>query len=128
MSAIFGVLRFDGEAVPPADVDRMGKMLAHHGPDGRGSAVEGSVAMGHCLLRVNQEDGFEAQPIRDGELLAVADARIDNREALAAEIGIAETALAEMSDSAVLLAAYRHWGDGFAQHLLGDFTFAIWDA
>lgn len=128
MSAIFGILRFDGEAVPPGDVDRMGKTLAHHGPDGRHTAVDGCMAMGHCLLRVNQEDWFEAQPIRDGELLLVADARIDNREALAAEIGIADTALGDMSDSAVLLAAYRHWGDGFAEYLLGDFTFAIWDA
>jgi asparagine synthase (glutamine-hydrolysing) len=128
MSAIFGILRFDGEAAPPGDIERMGKTLAHHGPDGRRTAAEGCMAMGHCLLRVNQEDWFEAQPIRDGELLLVADARIDNREALAAEIGIADTALGDMSDSAVLLAAYRHWGDGFAEHLLGDFTFAIWDA
>lgn len=90
--------------------------------------ADGEIALGHCLLRVNQEDWFEAQPIRDGNLVVVADARIDNREALAAAIGISDAELRDMPDSAVLLAAYRHWGEGFAEHLLGDFTFAIWDA
>jgi asparagine synthase (glutamine-hydrolysing) len=121
-------MRFDGAPIAVRDIDRMGRTLAHRGPDGTATAVEDNVAMGHCLLRVNQEDWFEEQPLRDSGLLAVADARIDNREALAAEIGITEAALREMPDSAVLLAAYRHWGEGFAEHLLGDFTFAIWDA
>jgi asparagine synthase (glutamine-hydrolysing) len=128
MSAIFGILRFDGMPVPPSEIERMGYTLTHRGPDGRRSVVEGVIAMGHGLLRVNQEDWLEAQPIRDGDLTLVADARIDNRAALAAEIGIGETDLGDMPDSAVLLAAYRHWGERFAEHLLGDFTFAIWDA
>lgn len=127
MSAIFGILRFDGEAVAPRELERMGKTLAHRGPDGRRAVAEGPVGLGHCLLRVNQEDYFEAQPIRDGAVLLVADMRLDNREALAAEIGIADAALRDMPDSAVLLAAYRHWGAELAEHLLGDFTFAIWD-
>ncbi|WEJ99710.1 MAG: asparagine synthase-related protein [Candidatus Sphingomonas phytovorans] len=128
MSALFGILRFDDEPASSRDVNRMANVLAHHGPDDRRTVVEGPVALGHCLLRVNREDWFEAQPIQDGELTLVADARIDNREALAAKIGIAEATLRDMPDSAVLLAAYRHWGDGFAEHLLGDFTFAIWNA
>jgi asparagine synthase (glutamine-hydrolysing) len=128
MSGIFGLLRLDGQPVEPRDIDRMGTMLAHRGPDGRRRAVEGGMAMGHCLMRVNREDWFEAQPIQDGDVTIVADARIDNREALAAEIGMADAALRDMPDSAVLLAAYRHWGEDVASHLIGDFAFAIWDA
>ena len=128
MSAIFGILRFDGRPVSPREIERMGNALAHRGPDGKRTVVEGSLGVGHCLLRVNQEDWNEAQPILDGEVILVADLRLDNREALAAELGIAADALDDMSDSAVLLAAYRHWGESVAEHLLGDFTFAIWDA
>lgn len=127
MSAIFGIVRFDGDAVAQRDIERMGKMLAHRGPDGRQVGVEGVMAMGHCLMRVNREDWFEAQPVREGPLTLVADARIDNRDVLAAQIGIADSDLRDMPDSAVLLAAYRHWGEDFAAHLLGDFAFAIWD-
>ncbi|QNA85049.1 hypothetical protein G4G27_14375 [Sphingomonas sp. So64.6b] len=128
MSAIFGIVRFDGDSVAQRDIERMGTILAHRGPDRRQAAVEGSAAMGHCLMRVNQEDWLEAQPVRDGVLMLVADARIDNRETLAAELGLTDAELRDMSDSAVLLAAYRHWGEDFAAHLLGDFAFAIWDA
>ncbi len=128
MSAIFGMVRFDGGPVAVREIERMGRTLAHRAPDGRHIAAEAGMGLGHCLMRVNQEDWFEEQPIRDAALTFVADARIDNREALAAEIGIAEATLGEMPDSAVMLAAYRHWGEDFAAHLLGDFAFAIWDA
>jgi asparagine synthase (glutamine-hydrolysing) len=128
MSGIFGILRFDGQPVSARELERMGKVLAFRGPDDRRSVVSDSIGLGHCLLRVNVEDWHEAQPIEDGELILVADLRLDNREALAAELGIADADLGDMSDSALLLAAYRHWGDSCALHLLGDFTFAIWDA
>jgi len=128
MSAIFGIVRFDGAPVPPREIERMGNMLAHRGPDGRRTMVGGNMAMGHCLLRVNTEDFLEAQPIQDGDLTLVADLRLDNREALAAAIGITESALCDLPDSAVLLAAYRHWGADCVDYLLGDFAFAIWDA
>ncbi|CAN5802473.1 lasso peptide isopeptide bond-forming cyclase [soil metagenome] len=128
MSAIFGILRFDGRPVSPREIERMGNALAHRGPDGKRTIVEGSLGMGHCLLRVNQEDWHEAQPILDGEVILVADLRLDNREVLAAVLGIAADALGDMPDSAVLLAAYRRWGEDLVGHLLGDFTFAIWDA
>ncbi|MGH6617535.1 hypothetical protein [Sphingomonas sp.] len=45
MSGIFGLLRLDGQPVEPRDIDRMGTMLAHRGPDGRRRAVEGGMAM-----------------------------------------------------------------------------------
>jgi len=128
MSAIFGILRFDGAPVSAREVERMGKILAVRGPDGRRSVVSDSIGLGHCLMRVNAEDWHEAQPIEDGEVTLVADLRLDNREALAAELDITEADLPDISDSALLLAAYRHWGDSCVLHLLGDFTFAIWDA
>jgi len=129
MSAIFGILRFDGGAVAASDLERMGATLRHRGPDGRKVAVEGPVGLGHCVMRVNQEDLFEAQPIRDraADLTLVADCRIDNREELAGEFGVDEAQLADLPDSALILRAYAKWGERCAEHLLGDFAFAIWD-
>jgi len=128
MSAIFGIVRFDGDAISSRELERMGNILAHRGPDGRRVSVEGPAGLGHCLLRVNREDWHEAQPLRDAGLTLVADLRLDNREDLAQRIGISADALSDMPDSEVLLAAYRHWGEDCADHLLGDFVFAIWDA
>ncbi|MEI9803356.1 MAG: hypothetical protein WDN48_01430 [Pseudolabrys sp.] len=61
MSAIFGILRFDSGAVAPRDLERMANTLAHRGPDGRKLMTSGHVGLGHCLMRVNNEDLFEAQ-------------------------------------------------------------------
>jgi asparagine synthase (glutamine-hydrolysing) len=129
VSAIFGIVRFDGADVSASDLERMGNTMAHRGPDGREVAVDGAVGLGHCLMRVNKEDMFEAQPLRDreGDLTLVADLRLDNREELAAIFGIGTAQLRDMPDSALVLRAYKTWGHHCAEHLLGDFAFAIWD-
>ncbi|MDE2595700.1 MAG: asparagine synthetase B [Sphingomonadales bacterium] len=130
MSAIFGILRFDGAPVDPADADRMARSLAHRGPDGREHLCFDSLALGHALLRVNREDRFEAQPLREPVLglSLVADMRLDNREELARDLDIDAAALAGLADSDVLLRAWCAWGETCVQRLVGDFTFALWDA
>ena len=129
MSAIFGILRLNGEEVHARDLERMGNALVHRGPDGRKFATDGPLGFGHCLMRVNQEDTFERQPLIDREagLTLVADCRIDNREELAAEFGLASADSSNLPDSAFILRAYKAWGAGCAEKLLGDFAFAIWD-
>ena len=59
--------------------------------------------------------------------MLVADLRLDNREELAAVFGMGAAELRVMPDSALLLRAYKRWGEACAEHLLGDFAFAIWD-
>jgi asparagine synthase (glutamine-hydrolysing) len=129
MSAIFGILRLDVGAVSGRDLERMGNVLAHRGPEGRKFVTDGAIGLGHCLLRVNHEDRFEAQPLRDrgADVILVADCRIDNREELAEQFGLAAADLGALPDSALILQAYKKWGEGCAEHLLGDFAFAIWD-
>ncbi|WP_067734357.1 asparagine synthase-related protein [Novosphingobium naphthalenivorans] len=128
MSAIWGLLRFDGASVAPGDLKRMGAALRAFGPDASETLSHDSIGLGHNLLIVNREDRFEAQPLHDHEsrLSIVADLRLDNREELAAELGLEGTA--NWPDSAFVAPAYRRWGEDFAAHLLGDFVIAIWDA
>ena len=103
-------------------------VMAHRGPDRRAAWNEGPAALGHLLMRVTAEDSCEAQPLADTGLTLAADARLDNREELAAQLAIAPGALAAMPDSALLLAAYKQWGEACIDRLLGDFVFAVWDA
>lgn len=129
MSAIFGILQFDGSEVAARSLRYLSDAMAHRRPDASDAVAIGSAGLGHLLTRVNREDAFEAQPLidRDAGLMLVADCRIDNRDALAAELKIGEAALDAMPDSQLILAAYRHWGEGCLEHLLGDFAFALWD-
>lgn len=129
MSAIFGMLRFDGGEVSPRQLERVGRVLAHRGPDGCRYWTNGGVGIGHRLFRINKEDRFEAQPLHDrkADVTLVADLRLDNREELASAFAIGMAELREMPDSALVMRAYQKWGAHCAEHLLGDFAFAIWD-
>lgn len=53
--------------------------------------------------------------------LVAADARLDDRARLARELDCPDI------DEAVILAAYRRWGDGCLARLGGEFAFAVWD-
>lgn len=130
MSGICGILRFDGANVAARDLERQMNAMGHLGPDRRHAWHEGSIGLAHLLMRVTQEDRFDAQPLRDeaGALTLVADLRLDNREELSKALGIDTETLRDMADSALLLRAYARWGEACVDRLVGDFAFAIWDA
>ena len=91
---------------------------------------EGSVGFGHTLLRTTDDAELEHQPFTlDGRLWVVADARIDARTDLIAELARrGEEAARTATDVELVLRAYRAWGVQSVEHLLGDFSFAVWDA
>jgi asparagine synthase (glutamine-hydrolysing) len=122
------LVRFDGAAVDPRDLARQTARLKHLGPDGVSPWTEGPVAMAQLMMRITREDGLDAQPVHDGPCTLVADARLDNREALAETLGVAAEALADLPDSALIMRAWRRWGDRAPEHLVGDFVFVVWDA
>jgi asparagine synthase (glutamine-hydrolysing) len=129
MSGIVGLWRLDGQPVARAELMRMAESLAHRGPDGGGVWNDGAVGLAHRMLRTTPESFREWLPLANatGDLILTADARIDNREELIAELGLADRPLDEISDSRLILGAYEKWGEGCPEKLLGDFAFAIWD-
>ena len=148
MSAICGFWLLHGDAQPRQVCARMLQSLAAHGPDGSSliasNALPGashSVALGHRLLRTTAEDELEAQPLtahsiatqdkeptQDATVWLVADARIDNRSELAAELALTASEVSAMADSAFVLVAWQRWGQDCVEHLVGSFAFAVWDA
>jgi len=129
VSGVCGIVRWDGGAVAAADLDRQMSALRHLGPDRSRQWMAGDAGMGALLMRTSREDAFDSQPLRDSaaDLTFVCDARLDNREHVARALGIDDAQLAGMADSALLFAAYRAWGAGCAERLIGDFVFAAWD-
>ncbi len=129
MSGIFGVLRFDGAEVTTREMEDLAQAMACRGPDGSNFTLSGQIGLGHCLMCVTVEDGFEAQPLIDRVrgLVLVADGRLDNREELAQSLGLDPESLVRLPDSALILEAYKRWGEACAERLLGDFVFAVWN-
>lgn len=128
MSAIAGLLRFDGQAVTRHELERAANALAQHGPDRSEILASGNVGLAHVLMRLTPEDRFDHQPWRgaSGALIS-ADIRLDNRDDLLARVGIAPRDAMAWADSRVLLSAWEKFGDDVWPMLRGPFAGAIWD-
>jgi asparagine synthase (glutamine-hydrolysing) len=130
MSAIFGLIHFDGRPAAARDLDLMGAALAAHGPDGNGSWTGEHVGLGQRLMCFTPEDRLERQPLvsTEGQYVLVADGRIDNRPELMHELDVQPAEAGDMPDSAFILRCYRKWGLECCRHLVGDFVFALCDS
>ncbi|HEX9820485.1 MAG TPA: asparagine synthase-related protein [Methylomirabilota bacterium] len=128
MSGIVGIVNWDGVAVDPRLLERMTAALSARGPDGQRVWLDGPVGLGHAWLRTTDAPP-EPQPLGlHGRLWIVADARLDDRAAITGQLDErGDGELAAAGDAALILHAYRRWGDDCLRHLLGDFVFAIWD-
>jgi asparagine synthase (glutamine-hydrolysing) len=129
MSAIFGLIHLDKKPVDAEELGCMGAALAIYGMEGGRQWREGAVGLGQRLLQATPQDAFEQQPLTsaEGQLCLVSDGRIDNRPELieTLKIGVPAT---ELADGAIILRAYERWESECVHHLIGTFTFALWDA
>ena len=103
--------------------------LSFRGPDEQNTWMDHSIGMGHALLRTTYESRNEKQPLSlEERFWIVADARLDAREELIAELEHkGQAANLDSPDCELVLRAYAAWGEACVDHLLGDFSFAIWD-
>ncbi len=128
MSAIAGIIRFDGGPVDRRDLERMMSTLNAHGPDRSGFHAAGPAGLGHLLMRMTPEDSFDAQPIRGGSgVVMVADLRLDNRDELIPALGLEPQRAIALPDAAIALAAWEKWGNEAWARLRGPFAMAVWD-
>lgn len=74
------------------------------------------------------EDSFDQQPLVFDDKLLVADIRIDNRDEIAAALGIGTTERQACADSELLLRAWLRWDESSLRRIAGDFAFALFDA
>jgi asparagine synthase (glutamine-hydrolysing) len=128
VTAIAGLWRLDGRPDAELQCARMLEALRMYGRDGLGTWADGEIALGRQLMRILPEDAFDRQPLHGGgDSVLVADVRLDNRDELAAALGIPRERLRALSDAAVLLAAYERWELDCFDRLVGDYALAIWD-
>ena len=131
MSGICGMINLDGAPIEPGVLKEMAQAAVHRGPDGIRYHTEGSIGLAHLALNITPEAARERQPLTSerGDLVLVADARIDNREELVRTLwGGGHLPHEPPTDAELILEAYRRWGEGCPARLIGDFAFAIWDA
>jgi asparagine synthase (glutamine-hydrolysing) len=126
MSGAFFGFHYTNQAPAESQVLKViSEAMSSWGPDGGGLYCNRSLALGANLLKVTFEDYCEVLPLVDGPHCLVARVRLDNRESLCAKLGFINQV--GLPDSRLILEAYRKFGHGCVEHLLGDWSFALWD-
>lgn len=103
--------------------------LNHRGPDGRDTISAGPIRMGHWHFWTTPEEVGERQPLELNGLpfKIVLDGRIDNRAELFTALNISLAEGLSLSDAALILYAYNHWGEECFTHFVGEFALVIFD-
>jgi len=129
VSGIFGIYQHDGAPVDPATPARLADSLAALGCDGYSQVAASGVSFGHLLMDRTLLERAPCKALFDEgrDLLFTGDLRLDNRRELSEKLEIGFDHCQQISDSELVLRAYRRWGVECSRHLLGDFAFAIWD-
>jgi asparagine synthase (glutamine-hydrolysing) len=101
--------------------------LAHRGPDGRGMFAAEGVCLGHVRLAIIDLSDAGRQPFTRDGLQLVHNGEIYNYLELRRELSAKGHVFRTDTDTEVLLAAYREWGEGCVERFNGMWAFAIWD-
>jgi len=127
MCGLCGIVELDR---PPdrETVDRWLGELAHRGPDGRGIFYDDGVCLGHLRLAILDLSDAGLQPMQDRELQLLHNGEIYNYLELRDELRAKGHSFTTGTDSEVILAAYREWGQPCVERFNGMWAFVIWDA
>jgi len=135
MCGIVGILARKTQ-IPPAVLEQATNSLAHRGPDDSGMVLLETqpepleIGLGHRRLAIIDLSPLGHQPMQDpvtGNWI-VFNGEIYNFRELRKELEAAGVEFKSHSDTEVILAAYRVWGESCLTRLGGMFAFALWDA
>ena len=125
MSGFFAVFDKAGALVGDEYRARMMDAIRDTGPDGAGTTKPRPfILLGHRKRNDTPESLSAVLPLTKGNCTLVTDLRLDNRADLLEELGGKDRG---QPDSHLLLDAYLKWGCECVTHLLGEFSFALWD-
>ncbi len=135
MCGIFGIVsQSKGECVE--SLQRAVQTLRHRGPDDCGIKVldlgpeAGEVGLAHTRLSIIDLSPLAHQPMQDpitGTWI-VYNGEIYNFRELRSQLQRKGVEFRSQSDTEVILAAYRVWGEGCLERFRGMFALGLWDA
>ena len=125
-----GIIGMFGSTIDRAQLPAMIASQSHRGPDANGTYVSptGKAALGHNRLSIIDLSDAGRQPMSDpsGRYWIVFNGEVYNYLELREELA-PHYEFRTRTDTEVLLAVYRQWGEACLDRLIGMFAFAIWD-
>lgn len=108
-------------------IQKASNAMLHRGPDGSGIFADEYMSLAHNRLSIIDLSNEALQPMFDGDLVLVYNGEIYNYIEIRGELQSRGVVFHTLSDSEVLLKAYREWGVACLDRFNGDFAFCIYD-
>jgi asparagine synthase (glutamine-hydrolysing) len=126
---IYGYFSLNEQPVEQETIETLRKANSFWGPDGDELWSNEHACLGSLIMLNTPEAIYEKQPLifDEGRKIMVANARIDNRDDLCREFEIPLSARDIFPDSFYMKLAYEKWGEACADHLIGDWSMAVYD-
>ena len=106
----------------------MSSMLEHRGPDGYGIYRDRDIVLAHRRLSIiDLEGGWQPMTDGDEQVWICANNEIFNYLELRDELSARGRRFHTQCDTEVILQAYLEYGTNVAEHLNGQWAFALWD-
>lgn len=134
MCGIFGWISAEAK-LDRDELVRITDLMSHRGPDGAGYWLGGTddgvhqVALGHRRLSIiDLQGGVQPMWSSDGTIGLTFNGEIYNYIELREELLKLGHVFRTVSDTEVLIEAYRAWGPSAVARFRGMFAFALWDS
>ena len=125
MSSFGGIYSFHNAPLDTSVFGALVKRVKEMGPDGVTDYISTSVGMVYGAFHMTPESKLETQPcVSGGGVVLCWDGRLDNRTELISDLRA--NLDGDLSDAAVVMAAYSTWGLDFLPHLVADFALSLW--
>ncbi|MDR1486256.1 MAG: asparagine synthase (glutamine-hydrolyzing) [Planctomycetaceae bacterium] len=118
-----------GQPIELPILDVMTDILAHRGPDDRGTFLDNGIALGHRRLAILDLTELGRQPMHNPNktVYVVFNGEIYNFESLRRNLIATGYKFKSESDTEVIIHLYEEYGENFLTYLNGMFAIAIWD-
>ncbi len=129
MCGICGQINFNGAEVAESQLRSMMQAMKHRGPDDEGIFTDGSIGLGFVRLSILDLSQAGHQPMysQDDRYVIVYNGEIFNYIELREELEPKGYSFRTRSDTEVLLAAYKEWGEECLDRFNGMWAFVIYD-
>lgn len=108
-------------------IEKMTNQLIHRGPDDEGFYVDRNIALGHRRLSIIDLTKAGHQPMKIGDLIIVYNGEIYNYLEIKQELIAKGYRFKTRTDTEVILAAYKEWGQNCVHKFNGMWAFVIYD-
>jgi asparagine synthase (glutamine-hydrolysing) len=130
VSGFAGIISLDGAPPDSRLLERMAQTLAFRGPDGTHITTKPGAGFCFTFLRTGPAPQCPSQPCSlDGNVWLIGDIRLDGRDDLRRKLEQhGDEIAADVTDEELVLRAWRRWREDCLPDLIGDYSFALWDA